>query len=196
MLLDFPDLARQAGRPLLPHNLGAEILFPAPASHDGVMLDDGDPSMADRSAGLVEAMLKDLARYDPVTFDSPGQSGPDGYWHEDMLWYGPGGIGSNFAYAGFLKDHRVPFLEAFPDREGGNHYARFGDQAYVASGGWPSLTATHLGTYLDVPATGKKIGMRVMDFWRVDGPKIMENWVFIDMGDLLKQLGHDPFCSF
>ena len=122
----------------------------------------------------------------------------------------PAGIGSSFTYRGFEQDHRIPFLIAFPDRIGGNHYARFGDGDYVASGGWPSLTATHAGPYLGVAATDTRIGMRVMDFWRCahDGQgqgqdqgqgqgqdqgrsRIMENWVLIDMIDLFLQMGVD-----
>lgn len=189
ILLDLVDLLRQLGRMPLPQILGAEMLFPAPATHDGVV-----PGAADRSsisADLVEAMLKDLLDYDPTTFASRGQTGVGGYWHPQMMWYGPGGIGSTQTYPGFDAHHRVAFLKAFPDRVGGNHYARFGDGDYVASGGWPSLTATHKAEYLGASATGKKIGMRVMDFWRCRDGQIEENWVLIDMPDLFLQLGVD-----
>ena len=57
--------------------------------------------------------------------------------------------------------------------------------------GWPSINATHGGTYLGVPATYRKITQRVMDFWRCTDGKIMENWVFIDLPDLFLQIGHD-----
>ena len=106
----------------------------------------------------------------------------------------PAGIGSNFTYAGFQKDHRIPFLTGFPDRIGGNHYARFGDGNYVCSGGWPSINATHGGLYLGVAATDRKITQRVMDFWRCADGQIMENWVFIDMPDLFLQMGVDLFA--
>jgi predicted ester cyclase len=189
ILIDFLDLLRQVGRMPLPNLLGTEMLFPAPATHDGVM--PNAPDRSQTSADLVEAMLRDLHAYDLSTFQSAGQTGAGGYWHRDMLWYGPAGIGSNFTYPGFDKDHRIPFLKAFPDRKGGNHFARFGDGDYVCSGGWPSMTATHLGPYLDVPATNLPITMRVMDFWRVAGDQIAENWVLIDMLDLFSQIGID-----
>ena len=191
ILLDLVDLMRQVGRMPLPAMLGSEILFPAPATHDGVL-----PQAPDRttpSAELVEAMLRDLHAYDPETFASANQTGRDGYWHRDMLWYGPAGIGSSFTYEGFDRDHRVAFLRAFPDRRGGNHFARFGDGDYVCSGGWPSMTATHRASYLGVPATDRAIEMRVMDFWRVAGEKIAENWVLIDMPHLFRQLDVDLF---
>lgn len=94
-------------------------------------------------------------------------------------------------YAGFLRDNRAPFLTAFPDRIGGNHFARFGDGDFVASGRWPSMTMTHLGPYLGVPATGRKLGLRVMDFWRCARGRIAENWVLLDYVDLFAQMGVD-----
>lgn len=191
IIIDWVDFMRQIGAPCLPHDLGTEIQFPAPASSDGVRLAPEDPAESARTLKLVEDMLGDLRSFDPETFESAGQSGTGGYWHDDMLWYGPGGIGSNLSYDGFQKDHRIPFLSGFPDRVGGNHFARFGAGPYAASGGWPSITATHGGDYLGVPATHKSITMRVMDFWRAQDDQLIENWVFIDLIDLFSQLGVD-----
>jgi hypothetical protein len=42
------------------------------------------------------------------------------------------------------------------------------------------------------PATGKAITMRVMDFWRREEALLAENWVFIDILDLMRQIGLDP----
>jgi predicted ester cyclase len=108
-----------------------------------------------------------------------------------MLWYGPGGIGSTYRWEGFVKDHRAPFLSAFPDRRGGNHYCRIGDGNYAAVSGWPSMTKTHLGDYLGVPATGKRLTLRVMDFYRCEAGRIIENWVLLDYVDLFRQMGVD-----
>ncbi|MEQ8689421.1 MAG: ester cyclase, partial [Pseudomonadales bacterium] len=133
----------------------------------------------------------DLTAYNPETLESAGQTGSDGYWHESMLWYGPAGIGSNYRWEGFQKDHRAPFLHAFPDRVGGNHYCRIGDGYYAAVSGWPSMTMTHKGEYLGVPATGRKLTLRVMDFYRCSDDKICENWVLLDYMDLFQQMGVD-----
>lgn len=190
ILPDLPDLARQAGAPLLPSVLGSELLFPGPATHDGVLPDAPERSQA--SAALVEAMLFDLRSFEPGTFASEGQSGTAGYWHRDMLWYGPAGIGSNFTYEGFQRDHRVPFLTAFPDRVGGNHFARFGDGDYVCSGGWPSMTMTHQGPYLGIAPTGRPLTLRVMDFWRCQDGQIRENWVLLDLLQLYVDMGGTP----
>lgn len=189
LLPDLLDLTRQSGRMPLPHLLGTEMLFPSPATHDGIS--PARPDHSDASAQLVEAMLSDLHTYDAETFSSAGQTGEGGYWHRDMLWYGPAGIGSNFTYGGFDRDHRVPFLTAFPDRKGGNHFARFGDGDYVCSGGWPSMTMTHRGPYLGVAPTGRALTLRVMDFWRVQEGQIRENWVLLDLPHLFAQMDVD-----
>lgn len=188
IILDLPDLMRQAGGFPFPDMLGTEIAFPGPATHDGV-LPTGDNGEA--SLDLVEAMLADLHLFDPATGQSANQTGPDGYWADDMMWYGPGGIGSNYRWAGFVKDHRASFLHAFPDRKGGNHYCRIGDGDYAAVSGWPSMTMTHRGDYLGVPATDRAMTLRVMDFYRCAGGKIAENWVLLDYMDLFRQMDID-----
>ena len=107
------------------------------------------------------------------------------------MWYGPCGIGTARRVSGFQDHHQRPFLHAFPDRVGGNHRARIAEGRYMASTGWPSVRATHSGDYLGAPATHKPIGMRVMDWWRVTDETIAENWVLIDLPELLLQMGVD-----
>jgi len=193
LILDLVDLAAQSGAMPLPRDLGSEIVFPAPATQDGLCPVEGDGA---ESLDLVEAMLDDLHVYDPTTFESAGQTGADGHWAEDFFRYGPGGIGSTYRWEGFVSDHRRSFLAAFPDRKGGNHYCRIGDGAYAAVSGWPSMTMTHMGDYLGVPGTGKALTLRVMDFYRTaPGPsgrrRIAENWVCLDHVDLFAQMGVD-----
>jgi len=189
LIIDFLDLLRQAGRFPLPEELGTEMLFPGPATHDGIL--PNDHAQGERSLDLVEAMLADLHVFDPESMTSKSQTGEGGYWHDDMLWYGPAGIGSNYRWSGFVKDHRLSFLHAFPDRKGGNHYCRIGDGNFAAVSGWPSMTMTHQGDYLGVPATGRSLALRVMDFYRCADGKIMENWVLLDYLDLFDQMGVD-----
>lgn len=189
IILDLLDLMRQSGRFPLPQMLGTEMLFPGPATHDGVL--PNETFDGEKTLDLCEAMLADLKAFDPETFTSKGQTGDDGYWHDDMLWYGPGGIGSNYRWSGFEKDHRASFLTAFPDRVGGDHYCRIGNGNFAAVSGWPSMTMTHQGDYLGEPASGKSLTLRVMDFYRCASGKIMENWVLLDYLDLFQQMGRD-----
>jgi predicted ester cyclase len=193
ILVDLPDLMRQAGRPCWDRALGTEMLFPGPATHDGV-LPPGD--RGPDSHALMERMMADLHAYDPDTKHSHGQTGADGAWDDHMLWYGPSGVGANYLWDGFIRDHRAHFLHAFPDRKGGDHYCRLGDGDYAAASGWPSMRMTFGGDYLGVPASGVPLSLRVMDFYRCDysrfqSGKIAENWVFLDYVDLFAQMGED-----
>ncbi|MFM2042385.1 MAG: hypothetical protein RLY86_961 [Pseudomonadota bacterium] len=189
VILDLPGLMRQAGVWPLPPSRGAEGIVPGPASHDGIILDAGNPEEAARSLSLVEAMIAGLMQYDGQSLESMGM---ERFWRPDMLWYGPAGIGTSRGLKGFQDHHQRPFLTAFPDRVGGDHKCRIGQNAYVASTGWPSVRATHLGGgWLGCPPSGRRIGMRVMDFWRREGTLLAENWVFIDIIDLLLQMGVD-----
>ncbi|RED13143.1 hypothetical protein POI8812_01542 [Pontivivens insulae] len=188
LIPDLIDLMRQCGRCPLPDTLGSQQIWPGPATHDGVL-----PAKAngEQTLDLVEGMLGDLTAYDPETFQSAGQTGEGGYWAKDMFWYGPGGIGSTYTYPGFDRDHRIAFLSAFPDRLGGNHYARIGSGNYAAVSGWPSMTMTFQGTYLGQTGNGEKLTLRVMDFYRCAEGQIAENWVLLDYVDLFRQMGRD-----
>ncbi len=194
LILDILDVIRQAGRwPAgLPKSPGITDRAPGPASQDGAVLTDGDARESNSSLALVEAMIKGLMSYDGRTLASMGMTR---FWHPQMMWYGPTGIGSSRRLEGFEDVHQRAFLTAFPDRVGGDHKARIGDGAYVGSTGWPSVRATHLGSWLGVPATGRRISMRVMDFWRREGDLLRENWVFIDQLDLLLQMDFDVMAK-
>lgn len=193
VLLDILDLARQAGRRALPPSSGLEILVPGPAPHDGLLLGPTDPASGEHSLRLTLAMFAGLAAYDGRNLDSMDMPR---YWHENMMWYGPCGIGTSRGVKGFQRHHQAPFLHAFPDRSSPalgprGHRARLAEGPFVGSTGWPSVRATFTGDYLGVPATGRPIGMRVMDWWRHDGSKLTENWVLIDLPELMLQMGVD-----
>lgn len=191
MLLDLLDLMRQAGFWPLPPSLGAEGPWPAPAGDESLITADTDPQLGQQSLELVLAMHAGLLTFDGQSLDSMDIAR---FWTSDFAWYGPSGIGTAFGLDGFRAHHQIPFLKAFPDRRGGQHICRIGDGPFVVTGGWPSVTATHSGSgFLGMPATGRQVGMRVMDFYRCDGGLIAENWVPIDIINLLLQMGYDVF---
>lgn len=197
-ILDIPDVMRQAGFDVLSPCLGEAGFAPGPKAGDGILLEEQDPAESERSLASVEAMLTGLSDYDESgNLDSMGQ---ERFWHKEMLWYGPHGIGTTYGLKGFQEQHQRPFLEAFPDRKGGKHVCRHADGLYVASTGWPSLRGTHKGPYMGVPPTGRQFGMRVMDWWRRGGNPcerdlLKENWVLIDLIDFFEQIGVDLFDS-
>lgn len=192
VILDIARLMIECGVWPVRAQLG-ESWSPAPATQDGLYLGLSEASESEKSLKLVEAMIAGLMSYDGKSLKSMGMTR---FWTPQFHWYGPGGIGSARGHQDYERAHQQPFLTAFPDRIGGNHRCRIGDGAFVASSGWPSINATHLGDgWLGLPATNKRITMRVMDFWRRDGDFLSENWVFIDMIDLLKQFDLDVFAG-
>ena len=188
ILLDLVDLARQSGRPLLPPSPGRDILVPGPRTQDGLLLGASDPAKGQACMDLVMTMIGGLSSYDRSDLKSMGMRR---FWHPDMMWYGPCGIGTTRAISGFEQHHQQPFLAAIPDRKGGHHRARFGEGAYAASTGWPSIHATHTGPYLGVPATQRPVTMRVMDWWRAEAGLLVENWVLLDLPHFFLQLDVD-----
>ena len=188
LLLDLPSLMLQAGVWPLARPLGPDVMAPGPIARDGIWpTGDGTASLA-----IVEGMIGGLMKFD----GSLKTMNMRDFFAEDFWWFGPAPIGSFRGFADYERGHATPFLTAFPDRVGGNHRARFGDGGFVASTGWPSITATHKGSgFLGIDATDRAITMRVMDFWSARGGRLAENWVMIDIPDLMFQLGIDLFST-
>ncbi|MFM7332131.1 MAG: ester cyclase [Brachymonas sp.] len=190
ILLDLVDVMRQCGIEVLPRSTGARLIVPGPQMHDGLLLGESDPMQAKLSMDSLERMAGGLKSFNQKDLQSMSMHS---FWHPEMMWYGPCGIGSSRQVEGFQKHHQKPFLHAFPDRVGGNHISRIAEGHYIASTGWPSVRATHMGEYLGVPAINQPITMRVADWWRREGDILRENWVMIDLPELLLQMGVDLF---
>ena len=193
VLIDVLDVIRQAGFWPMAPSLGVEEMWPGPISADGVVLTEQDPK---ESAASLELTLK---MHQSITNKVVGRENlltmsQKQYWHPKMMWYGPSGIGTARGLSGFVDCHQQAFRIAFPDRSSGgnNHYARMSDGKYTATSGWPSVIAEHTGgDWLGLAPTGKKVDMRVMDFYLLDEGMIRENWVPIDIIYILLQMGVD-----
>jgi hypothetical protein len=129
------------------------------------------------------------------------------YWHPNVNWYGPAGIGTGRGIAGFRHWHQIPFLRAMPDRKGGSsneklafegmedlqtHWMHEGN--YVCETGWPNmrLTITNDG-WMGIAPSKQPLEMRSLDFWRIENGLIRENWVLIDLLDIYRQINVDVF---
>lgn len=206
VLVDILDFIRQAGFWPIAPSIAQEGQWHGPLGEDGLLLQPQDPQQGAASLAQALAMQATLGSY-----KDEGQGDRQGllsmpqkdHWHPKMMWYGPSGIGTTRGLEGFVDRHQRPFRAAFPrdpdrpqppglGRHGGSHYVRIGDGRFSATGGWPSRHMMHLGGgWLGLPATGRAVTMRVMDFYRHDDGLIRENWVPIDLIDVLLQLGVD-----
>jgi len=58
--------------------------------------------------------------------------------------------------------------------------------------GYYTLTATHTGDFMGIPATGRRISVTGVNLFRVRGGKIVEEWVSNDSLGMMQQLGLVP----
>lgn len=189
LLHDLLDVMRQAGCYPLPPSLGLFGFVPPPRTADGILRGLQPPAESELTFKLAYDMLFcGLNEFDRAGKQSMGMRR---FWHEDMHWYGPAGIGTTRSLTEFEDYHQLPWLRAFPDRAVVWESPMFGDGRYAATAGWREVIATHTGEYLGQPPTHKRIEFRVMDWWRREGERLIENWVLIDMIDLFRQFGRD-----
>lgn len=191
---DIPELMMQANAWPMAPSLGREWHTPGPITQDGMVDFTDQTERSLQSQTHVLDMLTALTRHpaEPVAAMKL-----EHYWHPKMTWYGPAGIGTARGVSGFRNWHQIPFLNAMPDRgqfpdEITAHFFAEGD--YVAVTGWPDMVQTVTGSgWMGIVPNGQKITLRSLDFWRLDGDKIRENWVMVDLLDIYKQLGVDVF---
>ena len=186
---DIPELMMQAGAWPMGPQLGAYLATPAPMTQDGLR------GSGDGQAAVVHvlAMLTDLCRH-PAEPD-PAVMKLAQHWHPRFNWYGPAGIGTARGISGFRHWHQIPFLRAMPDRgldSDGLHSHWVGEGNYACETGWPNmrLTITADG-WLGIAPANQPITLRSLDFWRLEGGLIRENWVLVDLLDMWAQIGVD-----
>ncbi len=188
-LFDILGLAAQAGHALLPPFEGRAEVPPGPTAANGLCFGAQNPNATAKTLDLVESMIGGCNRLDARGLASMGMAA---FWHPDMVWHGPWGIGSCFGFREFQDYAQGPSVASFPDRRGGHHRARIADGVTAAFTGWPSLRGTFSGApFHGLAPTGRPIGMNLMDFYVRRGDKLLENWVLIDLIDFWKQCGID-----
>ena len=175
------------------HSRGYTGIIQGPASRDGFLTEASDPNEGQLSYQIVTDMLAKLATKDETWRP---------YWHDNMMWYGPGAFGSFFGVDEFAS-FQVPFESQFEGWSGGSkdngltkHFTRFGDGNYTCSGGWPSLTGINVKPFLGQGPSNERVFMRVCDWWRRENKLLVENWVFVDVPHVLLQLGYDPLPTW
>lgn len=190
IFFDIPELMMALGQWPAGRIDGYCGYLPGPATQDGLRQQASDAAISRASLTMVEEMLRKLNTADEAWRP---------YWHEHMMWYGPAAFGSYIGVDAF-RNFQVPFESAFEGWSGGlsdgsptRHFSRFGDDYYVCSGGWPSLSGRHVKPFLGQDPSGEMVTMRVCDWWRREGDVLVENWVFVDVPHLLLQLGYDLF---
>ncbi len=190
MYFDIPHLMMQAGLNPFPPQTGAHLVQPGPMTHDGVMFDAQPPAEGEKTLAAIDYMVTDIkdwkgGRIESLT-DELRRS-----WNEDMIWWGPAGIGATYTIERYAEQHSGPFRAGFKDRIFNGHICRMAEGSYGGFFGWPNLTLTPTGGFMGMPASETPGDMRVIDMYRRDGDKLTENWIFIDLLHFWKMQGVD-----
>ena len=188
LFCDIVGLMKQAGLSPLPMQSGAEILVPGPRTHDGVMLQQQDAAESGKTLQLVNTMCDDLINAEG--FQAPSELLAV-TWHDDMLWFGPSGIGSTYTIDRYQLQHQGPFRAGLSNIRFNGHACSFAEGSYAGFFGWPDLTMNSAGGFLGLPTTERKIHMRLVDVYRRHGEKLAENWIFIDLLNWMMQQNVD-----
>jgi ketosteroid isomerase-like protein len=185
---DLLHLMRQVGQcPLPGTQTGMHLVQPGPATHDGLLRSPRPEAEGKATLDLICRMIG--AINDHRSFATPQEELAQ-CWHDDMVWWGPEGIGATFTIPRYIEQHQRPFRTQLADRAFNGHVARLAEGHYGGFFGWPNLSLTPTGGYMGFPA-GPRADMRVIDIYRRDGDKLAENWIFIDMLHFLNMQGHD-----
>jgi predicted ester cyclase len=188
MYFDIPHLMMQAGLNPFPPQTAAHLVQPGPTPHDGLMFDKQDPDEGKKTLEAINFMVSDLGQWQSGL---PLEEELARSWHDDMIWWGPAGIGATYTIERYAKQHSGPFRAGFRDRSGTGHVCRMAEGNYGGFFGWPNFTAIPTGGFMGMPGSDKPGEFRVIDIYRRDGDKLAENWVFIDLLHFWKQQGVD-----
>jgi hypothetical protein len=186
--VDIPHLMTQAGQNPFGPATAQHLVQPGPRTHDGLLREFQQPEDGAATLALINAMIGDLGTWN---LGLPLEEELRRTWREDMLWWGPEGIGATYTIPRYAAQHSGPFRAAFTDRTRTGHLARLAEGHYGGFFGWPNFTARHTGGFMGLPGTDRPAEFRVVDIYRREGDKLAENWIFIDMLHFFRSQGVD-----
>ena len=189
MFCDIPHLMMQAGQNPFPPQTGAMLVQPGPRTHTGLCYDQHDPARGEATLAAINAMMSNpgakFHNRDEATRLARA-------WHDDMIWWGPAGIGATYTIERYIRQHSIPFDNALSAGYRFNgHIARVAESDFGGFFGWANLTLRNAGGYLGMTAGPAAADMRVVDMYRAENGKLAENWIFIDILHFLNMQGLD-----
>jgi len=187
LFCDIISVMQQVGLNPLPLQTGAAFINPGPLTHDGLMFAQQDPAETQKTIDLINQLIGNLT----TSYEDSPQERLARAWHQDMIWYGPAGIGATYTRERYEKQHQNPFRENLKDIVFNGHVCRFSEGCYGGFFGWANLSMKTGGNFMGLPASDRPTEMRVVDIYRRDGDKLAENWVFIDLLHFLSLQGLD-----
>ncbi len=192
---DIPHLMIQAGQDPFPPATGAHLIQPGPATHEGLMWDRQDPETGHCTLASINAMLGDMGsrrEQEAAGKRTAYESHLARTWHENMIWWGPAGIGAAYTIRRYTRQHAGPFNLHLSDGYRFNgHLCRMAEGHFGGFFGWANLSLRNNGGYMGMTASPDFADMRVVDLYREQDGKLAENWIFIDILHYLNMQGLD-----
>lgn len=176
---------QQAGYHVLPKQALPSQGYYAPYAMDGLTAPLSSmytPEDAAAAQKVWEASL--AADYDQHSLEA-------NFWADNMMWYGPGGVGTAKSRQEYVNHWLKPLFAAFSDIE------RKTD-VVVCEGPYCGahfyLWGTHTGEWLGEKATGKRVPIRCGAHAHVMDGKIVEGWLIIDVPRAFNAMGVDFYA--
>jgi len=184
MMIDVVDLMRQAGYQVLAKPRAEEGWFQPPRAMDGIPAPIAFPSLDDCCPkAKFESIIKDAVHHDWVL-----QSEDASLWSDDMIFYGPGGIGFMPTKQWYISDFLKPLHEAFtePSIE---TYVLLCQRNYCAMNG--VFKGVQSGTWLGEKPEEQKRELRFGMHFRlnIDSLQIEDGYLMLDLPHYFAQVG-------
>ncbi|WP_245780922.1 hypothetical protein [Litoreibacter janthinus] len=106
LFVDLLHLMMQAGQFPLPPQTGAHLVQPGPMTHDGLLNADAAPDEGAATLALINRMIGDINTHEKY---QTRQEELAQCWHDDMIWWGPAGIGATYTIDRYIEQHQTPF---------------------------------------------------------------------------------------
>lgn len=171
--------------------VGYHTLPPAPMPMDGYLparAMDGIP--APLSAMVSPEDTEESTKIWRASLDEDflGSSNAASFWADDIVWYGPGGIGTAHSKSEYQTHFLKPLHAAFSNVE-------LATDLLVCEGAYCGchfyLHGDHTGEWLGEKPTGKRIPLRIGAHAHIKDGKIVEGWLQIDIPLAFHHMGID-----
>ena len=143
MFCDIPHLMMQAGQNPFPPQTGAMLVQPGPRTHNGLCWERQDPARGEATLAAINAMITNPgAKFHNIHEEQRLAR----VWHDDMIWWGPAGIGATYTIERYNRQHSIPFDKALSGGYRFNgHIAKLAEGDFGGFFGWANLTITNSG---------------------------------------------------
>lgn len=188
-MVDVVDILQQGGYRVLPEASLPDLGYPAPTGQQGLPAPDSqwvdEEDAAKSMMPFVQMVQEDLG----------AQSMEARWWAEDMVWYGPAGIGTAKGRTQYVEFVLQPLRAAFTE-------TRVEIEQLVCEGAicgaMVHLWGNHTGTWLGEEPTGKLVRLRFGLLAHVQLQpgakgfgKLIEGWAQLDIPAAFAMMGVD-----